>query len=110
VSETHSFRPLWRPRFVTRLRRKIAASQWPGGERRQAALCHRGRRESDLADGWREKRRDGGVVIDVSCNEIVLRGLSMPHSPRLHDGQLWLLNSGTGFIGRANPRVGGSSR
>jgi len=29
----------------------------------------------------------------------VARGLSMPHSPRLHDGRLWLLNSGTGELG-----------
>ena len=29
----------------------------------------------------------------------LLRGLSMPHSPRLHDGRLWLLNSGTGELG-----------
>ena len=26
-------------------------------------------------------------------------GLSMPHSPRLHRGRLWVLNSGTGFLG-----------
>jgi uncharacterized protein (TIGR03032 family) len=26
----------------------------------------------------------------------------MPHSPRLHDGRLWLLNSGTGFLGYAD--------
>jgi len=27
-----------------------------------------------------------------------VRGLSMPHSPRLYDGQLWLLESGTGQL------------
>jgi len=30
-----------------------------------------------VADGWRDKRRDGGMVIDVQSNEIVARGLSM---------------------------------
>ncbi len=54
---------------------------------------------SDVADGWRERRRDGGVVIDVASGEIVASGLSMPHSPRLYDGRLWLLNSGTGEFG-----------
>jgi len=39
-------------------------------------------------DGWREKRVGGGIVIDVQQNEIVAHGLSMPHSPRLHDGKL----------------------
>lgn len=43
--------------------------------------------------------RDGGVVIDIASGEIVCRGLSMPHSPRWHDGKLWLRNSGTGQFG-----------
>ena len=38
-------------------------------------------------------------MIDVGSNEIVARGLSMPHSPRWHQGKLWLLNSGTGEFG-----------
>jgi uncharacterized protein (TIGR03032 family) len=39
------------------------------------------------------------VVVDVASNEIVARGLSMPHSPRWHRGKLWVLNSGTGEFG-----------
>ena len=55
---------------------------------------------SDVLDGWRQRRRDGGVLIDVSSGETVAAGLSMPHSPRLdHTGRLWLLNSGTGELG-----------
>jgi len=54
---------------------------------------------SDTIDGWRDRRADGGVVIDIRTNEIVCKGLSMPHSPRLHNGELWLLNSGTGELG-----------
>ena len=36
--------------------------------------------------------------MDVSSGELISRGLSMPHSPRLHDGRLWLLESGTGRL------------
>ena len=36
--------------------------------------------------------------MDVPSGEIVLRGLSMPHSPRWHDGRLWLLESGNGTL------------
>jgi uncharacterized protein (TIGR03032 family) len=43
--------------------------------------------------------RDGGILIDVAANEVVTSGFSMPHSPRLYDGRLWLLNSGTGEFG-----------
>jgi uncharacterized protein (TIGR03032 family) len=42
---------------------------------------------------------NGGVVIDVQTNEVVCSGLSMPHSPRMHQEKLWLLNSGTGELG-----------
>ena len=41
---------------------------------------------TDTAGGWRDGRLSGGMVIDVPSGEIVLRGLCMPHSPRLHDG------------------------
>jgi uncharacterized protein (TIGR03032 family) len=36
---------------------------------------------------------------DVQTGEIVIGGLSMPHSPRLYRDKLWILNSGTGEIG-----------
>ena len=36
--------------------------------------------------------------MEVSSGEIISRGLSMPHSPRWHDGRLWLLESGTGQL------------
>ena len=37
--------------------------------------------------------------MDVASNLIIAGGLSMPHSPRWHQGKLWLLNSGTGEFG-----------
>jgi len=58
--------------------------------------------ESDVVDGWRDHRRDGGVVVSVKENRVALRGLSMPHSPRMYRGKLWLHNSGTGYFGYAD--------
>jgi uncharacterized protein (TIGR03032 family) len=37
--------------------------------------------------------------MDVRANAIVCEGLSMPHSPRIHDNTLWVLNSGSGELG-----------
>jgi uncharacterized protein (TIGR03032 family) len=66
---------------------------------------------SDTIDGWRDRRVDGGVVIDVATGAVVCEGLSMPHSPRLHQGALWLLNSGTGELGFVRPpKNGGMGR
>ena len=57
---------------------------------------------STEVDEWRNGRRDQGVVIDVASGEVVVDGLSMPHSPRWHDGALWLANAGSGELGRVD--------
>ena len=99
VSDGYSFKPLWRPPFVSKLapedRCHLNGLALEGGRPRYVTLVA----DSDVADGWRDRRADGGMLIDVATGEAVLRGLSMPHSPRLHDGRLWLLNSGTGELG-----------
>jgi hypothetical protein len=54
--------------------------------------------ETDAPGGWRADKATGGCLIDVPSSETILRGLCMPHSPRWHDGRLWLLESGAGKI------------
>lgn len=99
VSDGHSFRPIWHPDFISRLaaedRCHLNGMAVVDGRPAYATAVSR----SDVADGWRDRRRDGGVVIDVATGAIVADGLSMPHSPRVHDGKLWLLNSGRGAFG-----------
>ena len=99
VSDGHSFKPLWKPPFLSRLaaedRCHLNGMAMESGRPRFATAVAR----SDVADGWRDRRADGGVLIDVASDEVVVEGLSMPHSPRLHAGRLWLLNSGTGEFG-----------
>ena len=51
-------------------------------------------------------KKDGGVLMDVRSGEVIMRGLSMPHSPRWYDGRLWLLESGTGGVGWSIRRAG----
>ena len=51
--------------------------------------------ETDTTDGWRENKATGGCLVDVESGQTVLRGLCMPHSPRLFQNQLFLLDSGT---------------
>jgi len=53
---------------------------------------------TDEQGGWRADKPQGGCIIDVPSGEFVTRGLCMPHSPRWHDGQLWVLESGTGRV------------
>jgi uncharacterized protein (TIGR03032 family) len=106
VSDGHSFRPLWKPDFVSRLaaedRCHLNGMAMEEGRPLYATAVSR----SDVADGWRDRRADGGVAIDVASGEVAAEGLSMPHSPRLHDGRLWLLNSGAGEFGHVDPASG----
>ena len=106
VSEKYSFIPLWQPPFISKLaaedRCHLNGLALRDGQPRYVTAVS----QSDVADGWRDKRRDGGCVIDVSSNEVILTGLSMPHSPRWYRDKLWLLNSGTGEFGYADMERG----
>jgi uncharacterized protein (TIGR03032 family) len=105
-SERHSFDVVWRPSFVSRLapedRCHLNGVATADGEPRYVTAVSR----SDVSSGWRERRRDGGVVVDVASGDVVVGGLSMPHSPRLHRGELWLLDSGHGNLGRVDLAAG----
>ncbi len=99
LSPRCSFTPLWRPPFVSKLAPEdrchlngIALDQ---GRVRYVTVVSR----SDVADGWRDHRRDGGRILEVPTGRVVTTGLSMPHSPRVYGDRLWVLNSGTGYLG-----------
>ncbi len=100
LSTTHSFIPLWKPPFITELAPEdrchlngLAVS--PRGRISYVTACS----TDNTRNGWRQHRKDGGCLIDVVQNRIILRGLSMPHSPRIHRDRVWLLNSGRGELG-----------
>ncbi|GFE69413.1 TIGR03032 family protein [Chroococcus sp. FPU101] len=99
LSPDYSFVPIWQPSFISKLvaedRCHLNGLAMKEGKPAYVTACS----TTDTAAGWRNHRKDGGVVIDVSSNEIMIRGLSMPHSPRYYQGKLWLLNSGTGELG-----------
>ncbi|MEW5420537.1 TIGR03032 family protein [Amorphus sp. 3PC139-8] len=99
-SAVHSFKPVWRPPFISRLapedRCHLNGLAMVDGVPRFVTAVS----TTDIVDGWRNHRRDGGVVVDVETDEIVADGLSMPHSPRVHEGALWVLDSGNGYLTR----------
>jgi uncharacterized protein (TIGR03032 family) len=106
VSERYSFVPLWKPPFISRLaaedRCHLNGLAMENGQPRYVTSVSR----TDVNDGWRDRRRDGGTLIDVKTGDIVVSGLSMPHSPRLYRDKLWLLNSGTGYFGYVDVKQG----
>ncbi len=55
---------------------------------------------ADTAGGWRPDQCETGCVIDVDSGQTIARGFAMPHSPRVHMGDIWLLDSGRGALVR----------
>lgn len=106
VSEDHSFRAVWTPPFIDRLaaedRCHLNGVACEDGNPRYATAVA----ATNVADGWRDHRGDGGIVLDCQSSEIIARGGSMPHSPRLHDGKLYVLDSGSGYFGQLEPDDG----
>jgi uncharacterized protein (TIGR03032 family) len=99
ISDRYHFKPLWMPRFISKLagddRCHLNGLAMVDSQARYVTACS----QTDIVDGWREHRRDGGIVIDLESDEIIADGLSMPHSPRWYRDRLWLLDAGTGYFG-----------
>jgi uncharacterized protein (TIGR03032 family) len=105
-SPRFGFKPLWKPPFISKLaaedRCHLNGFAMDEGAPRYVTAVSR----SDSLTGWRERRHEGGVLIDVRNDRIVTEKLSMPHSPRVHHGQLWALDSGRGQLIRIDPDTG----
>jgi uncharacterized protein (TIGR03032 family) len=101
-----SFAPYWRPPFVTALapedRCHLNGLAMVDGAPKYATALGM----SDTPAGWRQTKARGGVLMDIPGNEVLMRGLSMPHSPRVYGGRLWLLESGDGSLGRVDVAAG----
>ena len=106
LDPAYSFVPRWRPPFVTALaaedRCHLNGLVMEHDRPRYVTALG----ETDTQGGWRPNKAKGGCLIDVPSGEIIARGLSMPHSPRLHDGRLWVLESGTGRLLVVDPLTG----
>ncbi|RFB04551.1 TIGR03032 family protein [Parvularcula marina] len=104
--ERNSFAPVWIPPFIDRLaaedRCHLNGLAMKDGEPAYVTCVSR----TNVSGGWREHRMGGGVIVSVPDGKIVAEGLSMPHSPRLYDGQLYVLQSGIGEFGRINLETG----
>ncbi|SEW09723.1 TIGR03032 family protein [Aliiroseovarius sediminilitoris] len=108
LHEKWSFEPIWKPPFI---------SEFAYGDR-----CHLNClaledgvpkyvtcfAETNVPEGWRALPKDqsAGLVIDVQSNDILCDSLHMPHSPQLHNGRLYVANSGQGEFGEVDRSTG----
>lgn len=106
LSGRATFSPLWRPPFVSELaaedRCHLNGLGLADGRPRFVTAAG----VSDRAEGWRDHIRDGGAMLEVPGGRVLASGLSMPHSPRLYRGRLWLHDTGAGRFGSIDPGGG----
>lgn len=102
----YNFVPVWKPSFISALspedRCHLNGMGARDGQLAYATACA----ETDAGYAWKAQKNGGGLLIDVQADETITRNLSMPHSPRWHDGKVWLLNSGDGQLGYVEPADG----
>ena len=100
IDEEFSFRPIWKPPFISKLvpedRCHLNGLALRDGKARYVTAVSK----TNVVDGWREHRQGGGIVMDMESGDVIAEGLSMPHSPRWHHGELYLNEAGTGIFGK----------
>lgn len=65
VSHTHSFAPVWEPKHISKLAAEDRCHSNGMAMENGSPKYVTSIGLSDAADGWREHRQDGGVIIDV---------------------------------------------
>lgn len=102
IDENYSFTPIWKPPFITEL--------FPNDRCHLNGMCLENGKPAYVSllglynekEGWRKTIMNGGLVIDIRNNNILLDNLPMPHSPRIYDGELYVLLSATGQLMKYN--------
>ncbi|GAX88391.1 conserved hypothetical protein [Lebetimonas natsushimae] len=93
-----SFKVYWKPWFISKLEpvdkcHLNGIALYNNKPKYATALS-----TTDTPLGWKKYKADGGVLIDVTENKIILDKLSMPHSPKIYANALFYLESGKGTL------------
>lgn len=98
LSNKYNFLPQWRPNFVSAIapedRCHLNGVAMVNNLPKYVTVLGR----TDTPGGWREHKASGGCILEVPSSRVITQGLSMPHSPRMYQNRLWVLNSGHGEI------------
>jgi uncharacterized protein (TIGR03032 family) len=100
---TQSFIPMWKPLFVTELMAEDRCHLNGFATEDKRIRYATAFAPTNTRQGFRDLPVDCGIVMDVERNEVAVAGLVRPHSPRLFDGRLYVLNSGCGEVLRIDP-------
>jgi uncharacterized protein (TIGR03032 family) len=106
IDDKYSFTPVWKPPFIDRLvsedRCHLNGMAMKGKKPKYVTAFNKG----NTHQSWRDNITTDGIVIDMDNNQIIAENLSMPHSPRIYNNELYLLLSATGELIRINTENG----
>ncbi len=106
VDSRYNFVPYWKPSFIERLASEdschLNGMAMENGLPKYASAFNTGNTPSS----WRQTVPHSGVLFDVEKDNILTEGLAMPHSPRIINGELYCLLSGTGELVRVDRNTG----
>jgi uncharacterized protein (TIGR03032 family) len=106
VSDTMSFKSIWQPHFIDKLlpedRCHLNGLALSDGQPKYVTALGK----TNEALGWKTNMLNGGILMDVPSNEVMIQGLEVPHSPRLYEDGLYMLLSATGELVKVDPERG----
>jgi len=106
IDDDYNFTPYWTPSFIDALasedRCHLNGMAMQDGKPKYVTAFNKG----NTPQSWRENVTTTGVIIDVETGETVIEGLPMPHTPRIYNGQLYVLLSATGELAKINVAAG----
>lgn len=106
LDDVNSFVPRWKPPFITGYSPNDRCHLNGLGMKDGVPSIVTALGQTNEPTGWRKNKKDGGILMDVTSGEIICKNLSMPHSPRWHDGKIWVLESGRGTLSTVDPKTG----
>lgn len=111
VDGTNSFEPVWFPPFINEFA--------PGDACHLNGLCVDENLDiryvsafgkTSEPGGWRLNKLTGGFLYDIREARYLCEHLPMPHSPRIHNGELYLLLSATEELVKVDRITGATER
>ena len=106
IDDNYNFTPYWTPPFIDKIasedRCHLNGMAMENGKPKYATAFNNG----NSPQSWREKVTQSGIIMDVENNTIIAEGLAMPHTPRIFNGELYVLLSATGELVKVNTEDG----
>ena len=105
LSPSRNFIANWKPPFISELvpedRCHLNGMAMVNGKPKYATTFN----QYDSLDSWTSSSNDNGTLYDIETNEILVEGLSLPHSPKVYKGDIYVCESGRGLVWKIDPKT-----